>query len=58
MTQAIATAAATRLDRSVGPLTDAHPGMTGIHQMARALDAVAARALLAEHAERSLDVQY
>jgi len=32
--------------------------MTGIHPMTGAVDAFAARALLAEYAERSLDVQY
>ena len=52
------TAGASRLDRSVGLLSAAHPGMTGIHPMTGAVDAFAARALLAEHAERSLDVQY
>jgi putative cardiolipin synthase len=36
----------------------AHPGESGIHALRDAREGFAARALLAEAAERSLDVQY
>jgi putative cardiolipin synthase len=48
----------TRLGRSVAALTAEHPGKTGIHPLALATDAFAARALLAEAAQRSIDAQY
>ena len=48
----------TRLGRAIAPLAEAHPGTSGIHALAGAHDAFAARMLLAETAERSLDVQY
>lgn len=51
-------AAATRLGRALAPAIDAHPGRSGIHALADARDAFAARALLAQVAERTLDVQY
>ena len=50
--------AGTRLGRSITPLVDAHPGLCGIHPLADSRDAFAARARLAEVAERTLDVQY
>ncbi len=40
------------------PLTMAHPGLAGIHALADGRDAFAARAVLAQAADRSLDVQY
>lgn len=49
---------ATRLGKAVSPLTAAHPGVSGIHPLRDARDAFAARFLLAEAAERTLDVQY
>src|SRR5687767_5346707 len=49
---------ATRLGKAVSPLTQAHPGVSGIHPLRDARDAFAARFLLAEAAERTLDVQY
>lgn len=51
-------AAATRLGRSIGPMAAEHPGNSGILPLQDALDAFAARALLARAAERTLDVQY
>src|SRR5688500_18489581 len=50
--------AATRLGRGVGPRAAAPPGLSGIHPLRDARDAFAARYLLAEAAERTLDVQY
>jgi putative cardiolipin synthase len=35
-----------------------HPGKSGFHLLANGLDAFVARAVLANHAERSIDVQY
>ena len=52
------TMAATFLEQSIGPLVQAHPGLSGIHTLADGLDAFAARMRLAQSAERSLDVQY
>ena len=48
----------TRLGRAVAPAAAAHPGLTGIHPLNDARDAFAARVLLANVADRSLDVQY
>jgi len=48
----------TRLGRTIAPLTQAHPGKSGIVSLARGLDAFAARAALADAAARSLDIQY
>lgn len=48
----------TRLGRSITPLVEAHPGLCGIYPLADSRDAFAARARLAEFAERTLDVQY
>jgi putative cardiolipin synthase len=50
--------AGTRLGAAITPLTQAHPGLSGIHPLAGGRDAFAARALLAHRAERSLDLQY
>jgi putative cardiolipin synthase len=49
---------ATRLGRGVDPRVAAHPGVSGVHPLRDARDAFAARYLLAEAAERTLDVQY
>jgi putative cardiolipin synthase len=49
--------AETRLGRSIVPLLEMHPGLSGIHSLADSRDAFAARARLAEVAERTLDVQ-
>lgn len=48
----------TALGEMVSPYVDAHPGKSGIHPLRNAHDAFAARLLLAESAERTLDVQY
>src|SRR5690349_20252881 len=48
----------TFLQQSIEPLVQAHPGLSGIHTLVDGLDAFAARMLLAQSAERSLDVQY
>jgi len=51
-------AQATPLGQAIAPLAAAHPGKSGIHALAHAHDAFAARMMLARAAERSLDVQY
>jgi cardiolipin synthase C len=56
--QAIADTADTRLGRAIAPLVAANPNRSGIHPLPVANEAFAARVLLAETAERSLDVQY
>lgn len=48
----------TRLGRSISPLVEAHPGLSGIYPLPDSRDAFAARAHLAQSAERTLDVQY
>jgi putative cardiolipin synthase len=48
----------TRLGQVLEPLTAAHPGQSAIYPLQNARDAFAARAHLAQVAERSLDVQY
>ncbi|MFC5499034.1 phospholipase D family protein [Caenimonas terrae] len=48
----------TRLGRSVAEMARGHPGQSGVFALAQGLDAFAARAGLADAAERSLDVQY
>lgn len=48
----------TTLGAAVRPLRDAHPGLSGIVLLADGHDAFAARATLADAAQRSLDLQY
>lgn len=48
----------TPLGRAIAPLAAQHPGKSGIHPLADAYDAFAARMMLARAAQRSLDVQY
>lgn len=55
---AVTDTAATRLGRAITPLVDAHPRVSGIHPMRDARNAFAARYMLAQAAERTLDVQY
>jgi len=50
--------AGTRIGQAVAADLAAHPAKSGIYVLDQALDAFAARGLLAEAAERSLDVQY
>ncbi|MBM0105440.1 phospholipase D family protein [Steroidobacter sp. S1-65] len=49
---------ATRLLQSVSPRVRLHPGKSGIVELRDGRDAFAARALLADAAERTLDIQY
>lgn len=49
---------ATLIHQALQPLTARHPGLSGIHPLADPLDAFAARMLLAQTAQASLDVQY
>src|SRR5512142_410184 len=55
---ALADTAGTRLAAAVAPLVAAHPGKAGIHALALATDAFAARVILATSAQRSIDAQY
>lgn len=48
----------TRLGSAIAPVVDKHPGKSGVLLLPDAHDAFAARALLAEGAEATLDVQY
>jgi cardiolipin synthase C len=48
----------TQLGQAVLPLARAHPGKSGVVALPGGRDAFAARALLADAAERTLDVQY
>lgn len=48
----------TQLGRAIAPRAAAHPGKSGVHRLVKSHDAFAARVLLAQAAERSLDVQY
>jgi putative cardiolipin synthase len=48
----------TQLGRAISPLVDAHPGRSGIYPLSDARDAFAARVLLAQAAERTVDAQY
>ena len=43
---------------AAAPLLEAHPGLSGVYLLPDSRDAFAARARLAEVAERALDVQY
>ncbi len=49
---------ATALDREVAPLLAEHPGQTGALLLTDGVDAFAARAMTAQKAGRSLDLQY
>lgn len=48
----------TRLGIAIAPLTAAHPGKSGIYPLEDAHNAFGARMLLAQAAERTLDIQY
>lgn len=48
----------TRLGVAIAPLTAAHPGKSGIYPLEDAHNAFGARMLLAQAAERTLDIQY
>lgn len=47
----------TELGRAILPLATAHPGKSGVSPLARGGDAFAARALMAQAAEMSIDIQ-
>ena len=55
MTQQVA--ADTRLGRAIAPLAAAHSGLSGVFALPDGRDAFAARARLADAAERTLDAQ-
>lgn len=55
---AAVTGGTTRLSQAISPLVHQHVGLSGIFPLHDGLDAFAARALLADAAERTLDVQY
>ena len=48
----------TKLGRDIKPLVAKHPGKSGFHALGPGTDAFAARVLLVEKAEKTLDVQY
>lgn len=48
----------TRLGKAIAPLVEAYPGLSGAYLLRDARDAFAARALLAQAAERTLDIRY
>jgi cardiolipin synthase C len=50
--------APTKLVRAIVPMVEAHPGLAGIYPLFDARDAFAARILLTQAAERTLDVRY
>ena len=58
VSQAITDTAGTRLGRAITPQALAHPGQSGVVALGDARGAFASRVLLAEAAERTLDVQY
>ena len=57
-TTALADTQGTRLGQAIGAHVAANPGKTGVHAFQDPRDAAAARILLANAAEKSLDVQY
>jgi len=57
VSQALPSGATTRLDRAIAPEVAGHPGLAGVVPLSDGHEAFAARVLLAEAAERSLDVQ-
>jgi putative cardiolipin synthase len=48
----------TRPGRAIAPLVQAHPGLSGVFALPDGRDAFAARVLLADAAERTLDARY
>jgi putative cardiolipin synthase len=55
---ALSDTASTELGLAITPLVAEHPGKSGVYALADGHDAFAARAVLANTAQRSLDVQY
>jgi putative cardiolipin synthase len=58
VSHALTGTAATRLGHFAAPLEAKHPGLDGFYPLSDAHDAFVGRVILAEAAERSLDVQY
>jgi putative cardiolipin synthase len=58
VTRALTDTADTRLGRAVAPRAAAAPGKTGIYPLTEGRDAFVARVLLANAADKSLDIQY
>jgi putative cardiolipin synthase len=58
VTSAVMDTDTTRLGRAIAPHAAANPGKSGIHSLPVPGDAFAARGLLAQAAEKSLDAQY
>ena len=58
MTLAVEDTETTRFARALAPAVTAHPGLAGIHALLDPRGAFAARALLADAAERTIDAQY
>lgn len=58
VSSALGDTGATRIGQAVVPLAAGHPGLSGVHVLVDGRDAFAARMLMADAAERSLDVQY
>ena len=56
--QALTDTEDTRLGRALVPLVAQHPGVSGFHVFDEPHDAFAARVLLADRADRSIDAQY
>lgn len=48
----------TTFGKAVREMSAVHPGKSGFHLLGNGLDAFVARAVLAHHAQRSIDVQY
>jgi putative cardiolipin synthase len=57
VTQAFENTDSTRLGRAVAPLVVAHPGRSGVHALPHPHDAFAARGLLADAADKTIDAQ-
>lgn len=58
VSHAVANTADTKLGRLVQQAATAHPGQSGFHALADGVEALLSRLVLAEMAERTLDVQY
>jgi putative cardiolipin synthase len=55
---AVGDTSATQLGRAIEPLVDEHPGLSGFYVLKEGIEAYAARLLLVQNAEKSLDIQY
>jgi putative cardiolipin synthase len=57
-THVLADTGSTHLGRQIEPLVAAHPGKSAFYLLTDGIEALAARLLLAQRAEKTLDVQY